>query len=404
MLQINVIKLWLFGFVGLIFFLPISVGSIKLLNEPILSAATILSVGLVWFYRNSISKFSYSIFLICAVFSAFFLTILVLNIPPDFVFKDFVECFKPIIYALIFVSGVLLSTRFTEDDVVHFIIFSGICSVAFSYLVFFPPAYSFIDIYKARQSVESNSFHFYRFSGTLGFPGGFGYWVVLVLQVALLQLYRQKITSFWFFLLYTFLLSGLVFSGSRGAFAVYLIVNFVTIILLPSKKITWLMAVTLIGGVTGFGMFLLVSEVELQAILHFQKVLENPTGGTFAHRASELERLFESISQGYVIGHGPNNKFIQNTYGPVESVYYFYGYKFGLIGLTYYFIWVGFVAYMLLKIFLSGRKVNFTFFFCLWAIVNMIVAGVSNSITEEYKSFFMFFLLLGYVSGKLKTL
>ncbi len=399
MFCIRLTRVWLFGFIALIFLMPVAIGSLQLLNEPVLIVSLLLSSLLLWINYPLFPRFPFVVVIAGGVFSVAFLLVLIVYLPKSFLIKDLVECFKPLIYSVIFASGFHLSAQYSQESVIKFILVAGVCSVAFSYLVFVPQAYPLVDMYKARQSTDANTFHFFRFSGTLGFPGGFGYWLVLVLQVALLQLYRKKIRLLKFFVLYAFLLSGLVLSGSRGAFAIYLAVNLATIFFLPRNRISWVSALILLSGVFGFVIFLLASEVEMQAIMHFQRVLEDPTGGTFAHRAGELERVYQSLADGYVLGNGPNNFYIKEMYGPIESVYYFYGYKFGFIGLLYYFLWVALAAYILIKLFLTGRKLNFAFFFCLWALANMLIAGVSNSITEEYKSFFMFFLLLGFVSG-----
>ncbi|WP_041590085.1 hypothetical protein [Teredinibacter turnerae] len=359
----------------------------------------LVSCMLILVYGNRISKSTFFFLLVNLVFTLLFILILIFSVDADFLLKDFVECLKPTIYALIFISGWLLSKRYSQDQAVRFILIAGVLSVLFSYLVFYPAAYPLVDLYKARQSTAENPFHFFRFSGTLGYPGGFGYWLVFVMQVSLLQLYRGVTAKKLFLLQYGFLLSGLILSGSRGALLIYIIVNLMTVVSIPRHRVSWVVTFFIFWGLVLFLGLLFFIDVELQAIKHFQAVLDAPSGGTFQHRASELQGLILSLSQGYLLGHGPSNSEILDAHGPIESVYYFYGYKFGLVGLVCYFFWVSLVAFIYFRLIIANQKLNLTFFFCLWALINMVVAGVSNSITEEYKSFYMFFLLLGFTSG-----
>ena len=390
---------WFFTLIALIFFTPVYFGSIMLLNELIFIVATILSVAVIAIYKKHLNLLIVMLFIKGLFFSAMFLGILILRPSYEFNLKDFIECFKPIVYALILISGYLLSKKFTENQTIRFIIVVGILSILFSCLVYFPFFHSFIDLFKGRPSTELYNFHFFRFSGTFGYPGAFGYWLTLVLSMVLLQKYRNRISLFQFFLLFGFIFLGLILTGSRGALAVFAIVMITTFMVIPFNKNS-IIGIFLVGlGLVGIFIVISSFQTDNSSISHFQSVLENPFGGTFEHRANELVRLYESLLNGELIGHGPNNFHHQKLFGPIESAYYYYGYKFGLIGLLYYFLIIAIVFIILFRFLFVGAKINFCFFFCIWALVNLVIASISNSITEEYKSFYIFFLLVGFVIG-----
>jgi hypothetical protein len=390
-------KLFISFFTAIVFLMPLNFAGFMLLNEPILVLSFLGSLFCIVLYRNRLNRKHLLVFGLSFIISSSFYCILLIYMPLNFVIKDFFEVFKPLIYGFIFISGMLISEYLDEEKIINYILASVVFLVVFSSLVFFPQTYPFLDLYKGRTSDAAYNFHFFRFSGSLGYPGGFGYWLVLGIQVTMLAYYKSMLSSKKFMLLYGLGLLGLVFSGARGAVIIFVLSSLLFFLSTPTKRKTFFFSILFILLLISFLAFLFSGQSDIQAIAHFQKLLENAGGGTFGHRASELERLFEALSDGRLLGAGPNNYFIKSTYGPVESAYYFYGYKFGLVGLLAY----GFLIYTFLvmgvKLFFYRFTLNLPFIVSCWALLNLVVAGVSNSITEEYKSFYMFFLLSGIV-------
>ena len=213
----------------------------------------------------------------------------------------------------------------------------------------------------------------------------------------MLAYYKNILSKKLFLLLYVVGIFGLIFSGARGAVVIFILANLLFFMSTLKKRKTFFFSAFFVLLIMFFIAFLFSGQSDFQAIAHFQKLIENPDGGTFGHRASELERLFAGLMDGKLFGVGPNNYFIQSNYGPVESVYYFYGYKFGLVGLFAYSCVIYLFLMIGVKMFYYKFTLNLAYVFSCWALLNLVIAGVSNSITEEYKSFYMFFLLSGII-------
>ena len=390
-------KLFIYLFTAVIFLMPMRFAGVMLLNEPVLVISLLGSLFCIAFHSNRLNKKHFLVFTFSYIVSLLFYCILLIYMPANFVIKDFFEAFKPLIYGLIFISGMLISKDLGEEKIIKYILAAVVFSVIFSSLVFIPQTYSFLDLYKGRTSDAAYNFHFFRFSGSLGYPGGFGYWLVLGIQVTMLAYYKNILSTKLFLLLYGISIFGLVFSGARGAVIIFILANLLFFMSTPTKRKTFFFSAFFVVLLMFFVAFLFSGQSDFQAIAHFQKLIESPDGGTFGHRASELERLFTALMDGKLLGAGPNNYFIQSTYGPLESVYYFFGYKFGLVGLFAYSCVIYIFLMMGTKLFYYRFTLHLPFIVSCWALLNLVVAGVSNSITEEYKSFYMFFLLSGII-------
>lgn len=374
---------------------PLRLFGVVFLNEPIYFFSIFFSVvGLLYSSKYSVSTYLVATYFLC--FTFFYVTILMMIPPRNFLVKDLVEVFKPSIFLLIFLFGVSASKAFRPVSLESFTVYVSVLSIFFSFLVFVPPLHPFIDVFKARPS-SGNLFHFFRFSGTLGYPGGFGYWLTLAYALVLSALFRAEGKFYRLMFLLSFIVVGIILTGSRGALAIAIILTFVISCFKPFSRI----------GIFVFTFFVVVfllllylvfySGMELSFITHFASFIDNPLGGTFTHRANELIRLANSLADGYIFGSGPDNFNLQRDFGPIESAYYFYGVKFGILGLIFY---IGLIVYLVFAV------IRFPVFSVLWsssiwAFFNVSVAAVSNSITEEYKSFFLFFILLGFIHGYL---
>ena len=389
--------LYFLFFLFVILVIPINLGPLRIFNESIFILAIIGAVLFVVFSRHGFGSVEKIVIFHGLVFTVLFSFVLIIHFPVNFLLKDFVEVLKPLLYSIIFISGYRLAKKFSELSIEKTVIYVGLGSVVFSTLVFFPALYSIADLYKGRVSGASYNLHFFRFSGTLGYPGGFGYWLVLPTLVLVSHYHRRLLPFSKFIVLFGFLLFGVVMTGSRGAAAIFfLTLSFYYISNLESTRN--FVAVLVFIACLAVSIFAIVNYSEsYQSLGYLLSTFDTGSDGSFAHRLNELDRLKDSLLQGRVIGFGPNNYYLRQNYGPVESVYYYYGIKFGFIGLLYYFSLILTFGFVLLRCILRNRRDSFVFVFSVFALANLIVAGVSNAITEEYKSFYIFFMLSGVV-------
>ncbi|MCX7641042.1 MAG: hypothetical protein N2Z20_00185 [Elusimicrobiales bacterium] len=304
---------------------------------------------------------------------------------------------KPLIYCLIASGGVIISTHFREEQVKKYIIIITLASIFFSTFVFFPNLYNLVDIYKGRPSYDDFNIHFYRFSGFMGYPGPFGYWLVFVSLIVVQSFYRKEISFFKFTILYLFLILSIILTGSRGAIVIFALstIFFTLMNMFFKRNLVFLIMFFLLSLSL---LLILKREIQdIEAIKYLVKDVNNIMGSTFAYRFNEIVMVIENFEKGNFFGLGPNNAWFLDNGMPVETAYFFYGYKFGIFGLMFYFSLI-FLNFLL---FVFSEKHSFSKLFALWSLVILIIGPLSESITEEYKSFYMYFTLLGYCSGNI---
>jgi hypothetical protein len=380
-------------FLLVIFLLPINLGAIRMLNEAVFILASFGATLYLVFYSRY-DAIDLRIFSFGLISSLLFYTLLLTNFPRIIVFKDIVEVTKPAIYSIFVISGFKLAKSVTEPTLYKCVILFGVLSVFFSALVLFPAFHPIADMYKGRVSSSSYNFHFFRFSGTMGYPGGYGVWLVLPILVSI-SLYVDKYICLQKFLItFSILLLGLVMSGSRAAIAVLLAtVSLLLLARIKNRRNLQVISIFIVSLIAiGFLVFYLNDSY--QSLYYLFSTIENGAGGSFNHRLGEISRLYAQIYSGELLGAGPNNAYLVNNFGPVESAYYYYGYKFGLIGLLIYFLIIAIFLQMSLLSY-NSRNFGFVFIFSIFSIVSMGLGGISNSITEEYKSFYLFFTFFG---------
>lgn len=127
------------------------------------------------------------------------------------------------IFAWFVIVGYNFSS-FKDKEFMKLIFYLSFIQVLVSFLVFFEPLHPLVDPFKGRISSGALSFHFYRFSGTLGFPTEFGCFLFLpIMHLVRTNLFIFNLRYFAFFI---FLITGLFLSVSRGAVLVLLVFAF----------------------------------------------------------------------------------------------------------------------------------------------------------------------------------
>jgi hypothetical protein len=253
-------------------------------------------------------------------------------------------------------------------------------------------------------STDVYALQFYRFSGTLGYPSPFGYWLVFSSSIVLFSFYKKLISFRYFSLLYALIVAGIFLTGSRGAVVVYLLTTPFFFLLTINYKKTWYgISLILILFLPGL-IYIAYIFSDLGAVTYltegfsFQNGIESLRNTTFGQRIEELEILGNELISGRILGNGPANSFIQEAIGPVETVYFLYGFKFGVVGLGFYFLIFASQVIILVDEMLR-KRLTLPFIFAVWSVVILSIGALNESITEEYKSFYLYFLLFGLFLG-----
>lgn len=386
----NIISILLFTYI----ISPFRIGENILSNFLSLPLALLVSVSIILV----VNKFDLKIFLWGLLFSIFFYISLVINLNDHqkLLIKDYAEVLKPIFNALFINAGFNIGFIISNDQLKKNLIKFFIISIIFSSLVFFPPFIPLMNLYKGRIYAEDWSIvHYLRFNGFFGYPSIFGLWLVLGLLLIYLETNKKKIIYFLFFLY------GLIFTASRTALIIFVLSVFVSFLLFDirffkikiSKRVLKYGTLIILLFVLSF---IIINSSNFRPFELYLSFFEKGIGeGSLGYRVNELNSIFENF---LFFGYGPNNYYLTNYHGPVESMYFYYTYKFGFCGILYIIS----IIYLLFKLLIKIKDNVLSKSFCLWSILTIIIGGISESIIDEHKSFFIFFIILGFVYKKYK--
>lgn len=382
------------GVAAIVLLLPVQVGPVRVFNEAALSLSLLLVALAFLLGPSTFEPVDGAVALLALAFSSCFLLVAMTHPGQPSVAKDLLEACKPILYGALVVLGTQCQRALSSHVIRRAVVALAVVSVVHSAMVFVPPLHPLVDLWKGRPSTSAWNFHFERFSGTLAYPDILGMWLVLALLVVVDEWMFQPSTRPRSVFEAAAIAVGLLLTGSRGAVVVglfggaaYLIVH--ARALGPRRMAGAVAAAVLVGGALGAAV---VSSQVAAASYFRQTITEGVADGSLLHRVREFGLLMDSWQSGSFFGNGPQNAYLFGSYGPVESGIFYYGYKFGVLGF-------GFLSVVVLALTVclgaSGERRGIAKVYGIWGIVAVTVGGVSMSITEEYKSFLMFFFLLG---------
>lgn len=388
--KFKIYHVYIFIFTITITLFPTNFLGFKFLNVPIFILAFINCIFLISF--SKIDKKALNFIITGLFFSFLFFLSFLINIPEKVIIKDIVEIVKPLIYFMIVLSGYILKHYLTDEKIKKYIFVLSFISILFSSLVFFPSFHNIVNMYKGKTLYEYNV-HFYRFSGFMGWPGPFSYWLVLTSLLVVNEFYEKKISFFYFLIFYLSIGISIVLTGARSGLIIFIISNILYMLINIKLKRNIFYLISMV-------FFLIICYIFISylkdspAIMYLIKGFENIVESSFKQRLKELELTIENFKNGFILGSGPNNVWILNNLSKVatvETAYFFYGYKFGIFGLTFYFL----IIYLSLKLFVKSQNLSLTKVFSIWSLIILTIGPLSESITEEYKSFYMYFTMLG---------
>jgi len=252
-----------------------------------------------------------------------------------------------LILAAFFVSvgyGLGCSGAISDRQLSRNLIVYGVLGTAFSLLVYAPPLWSIVDIYKGRQSDDLLQFHFMRASGFSGYPTDFGSILVLSILCVPLALQKGYISSKFALFSIAVVLAGLALSAARGsmlqfggaAVIVYFSLMFRRKI---SRKLLRLQVLALVGA--SIAVFLLwtpISEMyQTRAvgrlnIFDYVMIDISEVDASVLHRFNELELAADVVLGALPV---PTGESRQQPYGMnvIEGFHTHYLVRYGIPGV-----------------------------------------------------------------------
>ena len=270
----------------------------------------------------------------------------------------------------------------------------SIFQVIFSTLVFIPILHPFIDFFKGRLSDDSLQFHFYRFSGSLGYPTEFGCFLVLCFMLIVEK--GIDYMKFINFLYLSTMISGILFSASRGAillFISYILYKFIISLskIIINSKVSKLFIIT--GSTIIIFIFIILTYQKTQeqlTIVGYLLSFTNKFDSSLIHRFNELKICFLIIFDYLDVPTGVDRL---KPFGldVIESFWGFTIIRFGIVGLVINLSFIFIFYYMYKRS--SKYCISKTIF--LWFLLVYTFVAPFSDIIFRSKGVVIFGLLLG---------
>ena len=279
--------------------------------------------------------------------------------------KDYAEMGKPLLFFGLYHVG--KNIDFEEKMWRNLLIFS----IVFSALVLLPFLHPLIEPWKASSRFGYRLVHFLRWSGTMGYPGMFGYSVLLTI------FYLKEKGRFKYL---PVLIGVLLMTFSRGSILMA-ILTFIMSEILFYRRFKYLLGLSILIG--GIWIFVVPSDLG-----YLTEGINNLSESSANHRLNELSIIPQDLANNFLLGRGPNNVWYTENHPVIENVYYYYGTKFGILGI---------LGYAIFGLYIAGKSFLYRSEFLLLAACLWLIGSINESVSEEYKFFVFFFILLGQI-------
>lgn len=262
----------------------------------------------------------------------------------------------------------------------------------FSFLVFIPPLFPLVDLFKGRMSDDSVVFHFFRFSGFAGYPTDFGCSLVLGFLIALSQFRRNLIANKKFTLFFIVVILGIVGSASRAA-----ILQFVGLIIILAmvyrRQYTRMLILASCALISGLIFFSLQSEESSEgySISTYLNVdLDNPDD-SISHRAGEVQYSLDVLSgrEPIPVGAERDHPF---GFDVIEGFWTHYIIRYGYFGIL---IGGGVSAFILVMLFKSRNNSTMGWALYYWYLSFILFVAPFSDVTTRFRGLPLYFVLIG---------
>ncbi len=315
---------------------------------------------------------------------------------------DLVDLSRPIVYFVYFVFPLFFPLDEEQfRKLLKFLFFLCMVQIVFSSFVYFNFFWPLVNIYKGRMSEDIQLFHFFRWSGTFGYPADFSFFLSFFIYFLFLSL-RHRLVNRGRVVAGLFVLSAaLVLTLSRGGLATVAVLLAVASFMY--KRGAGLLYFTFIAIVSGLAVYVALNLFESQKF-NFAYITELFEEGMEArsatHRVVELKFAWSTMLENFPIGIGPNRAEIGRVLPVIETSYGHYLIKWGILGWLLYIIsviYLGCVSYRLWNTHDDGLIATFAGAMFLLIISVPLVFGFSSAITDRYKVLPFYYVMSGYL-------
>ncbi|NKC17412.1 hypothetical protein CWC29_000910 [Pseudoalteromonas sp. S4498] len=401
---------WLFVFLFPV--LPHTLGAPT--AQKVLHVFAFVFVALSLVIRRTYFKpgFVTAVVAICTVMMSYYMAVS-LAFTNFLTFKDLPDYLRPLIY-LIYILIPLIYPLDEEELRTFFVFFKKmfVFQVIISILIYIPALWPVVDIFKGRPS-DDMPLHFYRWSGTYGYPSDFSFYLSFFIFYYFSFFARRISMSVgeWSIVFVAFCAMFLSFSRG-GLFSTVGILGLAFWLTgARTRKTSYLLLFAMV--VASVSIFLSFSE-EFEQVSYILETFGGEDGdvdGSTSHRLKELALAGEYLSQLPPLSEGSNRLELETRIEVIESFYGFHLIKWGILGLTaalvIKFVFFLVCCYVYKKGLCSKRNETQTALaFAVACLVasEVLLFGFSSAISDRFKTLPTFYLLFGYVlSGYLLT-
>ncbi|MEI5639581.1 MULTISPECIES: hypothetical protein [unclassified Pseudoalteromonas] len=342
---------------------------------------------------------------ICTVLMSYYMAVS-LAFTEFLTFKDLPDYLRPLIY-LVYILIPLIYPLDEEDLQAFFSFFKKmfVLQIVISMLVYIPAVWPVVDLFKGRPS-DDMALHFYRWSGTYGYPSDFSFYLSFFIFYYFCFFARRIAMSLGEWLIVFVAFSAMFLSFSRGGL-------FSTLGILGlafwftgarNRKTSYFLLFSMVLACVAI--FLTFSE-EFEQVAYILETFGGEDGkidGSTSHRLKELALAGEYSSKFPPFSQGSNRMELATRIDVIESFYGFHLIKWGVLGLAAALV-IKFVFFLVCccvykkGVSCGGQKVSSALAFAVACLVasEVLLFGLSSAISDRFKTLPTFYLLFGYV-------
>jgi len=323
---------------------------------------------------------------------------------------DLADVSRPFIYT----SFLLLPALLPRWDgwargIIIFTLVGGFAQIVMSALVYLEAFWPLVDVFKGRQSDDAVIFHFFRWSGTFGFPSDYSFFLLFVFMLAqqiVMSPEWKLVTRLGFYLVGAVAFCACILSVSRGGLAAFAVMFVVGLFANDSKGVEKLWRGLLVLSPALLGIVLLLwalgdrlPEIAAGFDYALALVLDGRLDSSAQHRLAEISLGVSRSLEAFPLGLGPDRAFVAVLLPIVETFYGLHLIKWGFVGLIF-----GTGLYLLMS-YATLRTASFS---CnhverallravgLLALSVPLVFGWTSAMGDRFKTLPLTFLLVGY--------
>ena len=348
----------------------------------------------------------------------FLLTYLLVTVPyyilttlaytSDLSWQDTTDFTRPFVYLLYLFIPLLYPISGEQlKSLMKFFIIACLIQIVFSAFVYFPALWGVADIYKGRMSDDSVVFHFFRWSGTYGYPSDFAFYLSFFIYYQYFKLVdakKQFQSKDWLFVFVLFL--ALFLTLSRGGIGTVIIMLGLSYLFgrgRKSKAVNLTLVAIIVASVFAITSVSLSDEKNnMLKVEYLESMFEgDEMDDSTSHRVKEMDIAVEFFEECFPFGCGSNRIGIKKRIAVLESLYGYHMAKWGAFGLVLYFIFLFWIIDILKVTARNYERGSFESIFSyatLLLVVSIPIAfGFSSAMSDRFKALPLYYLFVGYV-------